>query len=333
ANNSWLSDTLLQMQTGPGTVLWRLFVHENLVSVKRSPLSDEDDKSHEVNDTKLGFMQPIAETVGDEVVAKRSLTCPDEQLVKLEKVEGLDPDKSLTSSTKPSPNEQYQVVKLEKVEVLDTDKPLASSIKPSPDEQYQVVKLEKVEVLDTDKPLASSTKPSPDEQYQLTELEKVEGSDTDKPLASSTKASPDEQYFLEAKDLTFPYMITKKRGRWPRSTNHHWKGLRQRITTLQNVAPISYSKLPLKKAQHEKKSRVVNVAPISYSKLPLKKAQHEKKSRVVIKEVSQPEVYTEEHDKLLGNTDKTWKLFVDGVGKEGKRIYDSFRGKTCHQCR
>ncbi|MCI00963.1 zinc-finger of monoamine-oxidase A repressor R1, partial [Trifolium medium] len=96
----------------------------NPVSVKRSPLSDEDDKSHEVNETKLGFMQPIAETV-----AKRSLTCPDEQLVKLEKVEGLDPDKSLASSTKPSPNEQYQLVKLEKVEVLDT--PISHLLLPS----------------------------------------------------------------------------------------------------------------------------------------------------------------------------------------------------------
>jgi hypothetical protein len=65
--------------------------------------------------------------------------------------------------------------------------------------------------------------------------------------------------------------------------------------------------------------RLQNVAPISYSE--------------VIKEGSQREVYTEEHEKLLGNTEKTWELFVDGVGKDGKRIYDYVQGKNCHQCR
>lgn len=48
---------------------------------------------------------------------------------------------------------------------------------------------------------------------------------------------------------------------------------------------------------------------------------------------SRPEIYTEEHEKLLGSTDMSWDLFVDGYGKDGKRIYDPFRGKTCHQCR
>ncbi|CAL5187944.1 unnamed protein product [Lathyrus oleraceus] len=80
-------------------------------------------------------------------------------------------------------------------------------------------------------------------------------------------------------------------------------------------------------------SRLQNVAPISYSEAPLKQEVGEKKTRVVITEGSKPEVYTEEHEKLLGNTEKTWELFVDGVGKDGKRIYDSVQGKTCHQCR
>lgn len=79
--------------------------------------------------------------------------------------------------------------------------------------------------------------------------------------------------------------------------------------------------------------RLQNVAPISYSEAPLKQEVGEKKTRVVITEGSKPEVYTEEHEKLLGNTEKTWELFVDGVGKDGKRIYDSVQGKTCHQCR
>ncbi|KAL5099338.1 hypothetical protein RYX36_003665 [Vicia faba] len=86
-------------------------------------------------------------------------------------------------------------------------------------------------------------------------------------------------------------------------------------------------------APSRRSSRLQNVAPISYSEAPLKQEVGEKKTRVVIREGSRPEVYTEEHEKLLGNTERTWELFVDGVGKDGKRIYDSVQGKTCHQCR
>lgn len=54
---------------------------------------------------------------------------------------------------------------------------------------------------------------------------------------------------------------------------------------------------------------------------------------VVIGEGAWPEIYTEEHEKLLGNTERSWTLFVDGYDKDGKRIYDPLKGKTCHQCR
>lgn len=75
------------------------------------------------------------------------------------------------------------------------------------------------------------------------------------------------------------------------------------------------------------------MAPVSYSEAPPKKSEIVGSRRIVIEEGSKPEVYTEEHEKLLGNTERTWTLFVDGYGKDGKRIYDSFQGKTCHQCR
>lgn len=54
---------------------------------------------------------------------------------------------------------------------------------------------------------------------------------------------------------------------------------------------------------------------------------------ILREEGSRPEVYTEEHEKVLGNTEMSWTLFVDGYGKDGKRIYDPVKGKTCHQCR
>lgn len=71
------------------------------------------------------------------------------------------------------------------------------------------------------------------------------------------------------------------------------------------------------------------MTPVSYVELkPVKKGKS-----LLVEEGSKPECYTEEHEKLLGSTEKSWTLFVDGYGKDGKRIYDQVRGKTCHQCR
>ncbi|XP_030462578.2 uncharacterized protein LOC115682490 [Syzygium oleosum] len=81
-------------------------------------------------------------------------------------------------------------------------------------------------------------------------------------------------------------------------------------------------------------SRLQSVMPISYAEVRLhKKDRSLEDEGIVLEEGSKPEIYTEEHEKLLGNTEKTWEIFVDGCGKDGKRIYDQIRGKTCHQCR
>ncbi|CAL9026944.1 unnamed protein product [Prunus brigantina] len=81
-------------------------------------------------------------------------------------------------------------------------------------------------------------------------------------------------------------------------------------------------------------SRLQNATPVSYSEMYLtKKDKALDKEGIMLEEGAKPEIYTEEHEKLLGNTDKSWTLFVDGYGKDGKRIYDQVRGKTCHQCR
>ncbi|KAF8015539.1 hypothetical protein BT93_H1152 [Corymbia citriodora subsp. variegata] len=81
-------------------------------------------------------------------------------------------------------------------------------------------------------------------------------------------------------------------------------------------------------------SRLQSVTPISYAEVRLpKKDSSLEFEGIVLEEGSKPEIYTEEHENLLGNTEKHWELFVDGCGKDGKRIYDPIRGKTCHQCR
>ncbi|KAE9606751.1 hypothetical protein Lal_00026224 [Lupinus albus] len=88
-------------------------------------------------------------------------------------------------------------------------------------------------------------------------------------------------------------------------------------------------------APPRRSSRLQNASPVSYCELPQKKGEDEngKNGKIVIEAGARPEFYTEEHEKLLGNTERSWTLFVDGCGKDGKRIYDSFQGKTCHQCR
>ncbi|KAK9284201.1 hypothetical protein L1049_023370 [Liquidambar formosana] len=80
-------------------------------------------------------------------------------------------------------------------------------------------------------------------------------------------------------------------------------------------------------------SRLQNVTPVSYSEIVMaKKESFLEDEDVFLEEGSKPEVYTEEHEKLLGDCKMSWTLFEDGYGKDG-RIYDSVEGKTCHQCR
>nr|GMD51796.1 cell division cycle-associated protein 7-like [Ipomoea batatas] len=78
--------------------------------------------------------------------------------------------------------------------------------------------------------------------------------------------------------------------------------------------------------------RLQNVTPVSYTEVPVGKSL--KSEDDLLREAgSKPETYSEEHEKLLGSTKMNWTLFVDGYGKDGKRIYDPIKGKTCHQCR
>ncbi|KAM7470715.1 hypothetical protein LguiA_008898 [Lonicera macranthoides] len=81
-------------------------------------------------------------------------------------------------------------------------------------------------------------------------------------------------------------------------------------------------------------SRLKTMTPVSYlEKRAPKEEKVVKKVKVHIPEGSKPEVYTEEHEKALGDSKTTWILYVDGYDNEGQRIYDQFEGKSCHQCR
>ncbi|CAA7035822.1 unnamed protein product [Microthlaspi erraticum] len=81
-------------------------------------------------------------------------------------------------------------------------------------------------------------------------------------------------------------------------------------------------------------SRLKNATPVTYFEGAEKKKGKAPKEEILwLGEGERPEIYTDEHEKLLGNTDRVWELFVDGYDKDGKRIYDPVTGKSCHQCR
>nr|POF23607.1 isoform 4 of cell division cycle-associated 7-like protein [Quercus suber] len=81
-------------------------------------------------------------------------------------------------------------------------------------------------------------------------------------------------------------------------------------------------------------TRLKTLTPVSYLEdHPKRKRGSLRNIEIHILEGSQPEIYTEEHDKLLGDCKLSWTLSVDGYGKDGERIYDSVNGETCHQCR
>lgn len=85
--------------------------------------------------------------------------------------------------------------------------------------------------------------------------------------------------------------------------------------------------------------RIKTLPPVKYASAPrgpYNKIKREiKKKREVeiyIPEGTNPEVYTEEHEKLLGDCETAWELFVDGYDEDGDRICDPNKGEKCHQC-
>lgn len=75
--------------------------------------------------------------------------------------------------------------------------------------------------------------------------------------------------------------------------------------------------------------------PVSYIERMIPKTDKVSKEDVEINigEGENPEFYTEEHEKLLGDCQNAWTLYVDGYGEDGQRVYDPDNGKSCHQCR
>ncbi|XP_028763982.1 cell division cycle-associated protein 7 [Neltuma alba] len=172
-------------------------------------------------------------------------------------------------------------------------------------------------------------------------------------MAASVKSSPNTPQF-GSNDRT-PTIETQKMSQYEQSREQRIRENRERLEKL-GIADLSL-KLKAQTSQRRtrldpshckspqrasapkpsgplrRSSRLQNVIPVSYSEVHPKNDESLENGKFVTDPDSKPEIYTEEHEKLLGNTEKPWTLFVDGYGKDGKRIYDSINGKTCHQCR
>ncbi|KAI9123425.1 hypothetical protein K1719_004725 [Acacia pycnantha] len=79
-------------------------------------------------------------------------------------------------------------------------------------------------------------------------------------------------------------------------------------------------------------SRIQSLGPINYYE-PRVKSDSSKNLEICIPKGTNPEVYTEEQEKLLGDCKMDWELYVDGYDDDGNRLYDPIKGQTCHQCR
>ncbi|KAL8477878.1 hypothetical protein ACS0TY_029967 [Phlomoides rotata] len=81
-------------------------------------------------------------------------------------------------------------------------------------------------------------------------------------------------------------------------------------------------------------SRLKDMPQVSYSEKKIPKQTSASKNVIIhIPEGENPEIYTEEDEKLLGDSEAVWELCVDGYDEDGQRIYDPHEGKSCHQCR
>nr|XP_043630724.1 cell division cycle-associated 7-like protein [Erigeron canadensis] len=90
---------------------------------------------------------------------------------------------------------------------------------------------------------------------------------------------------------------------------------------------------PSSSGSPRRSSRIKTIPPVTYTENRIPKEKVVKEVKIAIEEGSKPEIYTEEHEKVLGDHKETWTLLEDGFDGEGNRMYDAYDGKSCHQCR
>ncbi|KAH6833821.1 hypothetical protein C2S53_009830 [Perilla frutescens var. hirtella] len=88
--------------------------------------------------------------------------------------------------------------------------------------------------------------------------------------------------------------------------------------------------------KRRRSSRLKELPPVSFSerkKSPKKDHSSNSTVEIHIPEGENPEIYTDEHEMLLGDSIAAWTLYVDGFDEDGQRMHDPLLGRSCHQCR
>ncbi|XP_019184226.1 PREDICTED: cell division cycle-associated 7-like protein [Ipomoea nil] len=99
--------------------------------------------------------------------------------------------------------------------------------------------------------------------------------------------------------------------------------------------PPSHKKPPSTDDPPRRSSRLKSMNPVNYSERreASKGGKVAKDVEICIAEGEKPELYTKEHERVLGDSKESWSLYEDGYDEDGQRIYDPDFGKSCHQCR
>nr|GMC60946.1 cell division cycle-associated 7-like protein [Ipomoea batatas] len=99
--------------------------------------------------------------------------------------------------------------------------------------------------------------------------------------------------------------------------------------------PPSHKKPPSTDEPPRRSSRLKTMSPVNYSERreASKGGKVAKDVEICIPEGEKPELYTKEHERVLGDSKNSWSLYEDGYDEDGQRIYDPDFGKSCHQCR
>ncbi|MED6109078.1 hypothetical protein PIB30_030292 [Stylosanthes scabra] len=168
-----------------------------------------------------------------------------------------------------------------------------------------------------------------DEEEEETEAEEEEGSSS-KRLRKNEEPSEYEQIRDQ-----------RMRENKERMQKLGLLNLSQNLKTLhKNKNPQSKPQKKITQSPTRRSSRIMTLAPVSYVEPKVRgkkdssiKDEDDEGDEIFIPEGENPESYTEEQVKLLGDSDTVWELGVDGFDEDGYRMYDSVKGETCHQCR
>ncbi|CAJ1939353.1 unnamed protein product [Sphenostylis stenocarpa] len=179
--------------------------------------------------------------------------------------------------------------------------------------------------------MGSRRKKREEEEEPPPSLSEDDADGSDSPSEEGSKTEVDSSHYEQARNQRIKENMERmqKLGLFdlslklkPPKENHLPKKKKKKTIPQPNNSP------------QRRSSRIMSLVPIDYSegKLP-DPGSKENEVEIFIPEGTNPEVYTEEHEKLLGDCESTWELCVDGYDEDGNRMYDPIKGQTCHQCR